>query len=200
MDVPTVQTASTVPAQTTYHARRGLIIMASVVLFFICCGFIPLLVSTLVNLPTTSATSTLWGPLVSAVLLACIVAAFVIGYVAILRMRIVTSAEGIAFYCLLYHLTTTWKNIAGISERINRQGRRYKVLELGQRAETFAANRWLGFITSSLNRPGSYIPLDYFITLGKEDSSRLLAEIKSHAGEREAEKATKKKKSRGKNS
>ena len=198
MDVPTVQTASTVPAQTTYHARRGLIIMASVVLFFICCGFVPLLVSSLVGLPTASAASTLWGSIVSDVLLACIVAAFVIGYVAILRMRIVTSAEGIAFYCLLYHLSTTWKNIAGISERINRQGRRYKVLELRQPAETFAANRWLGFINFSLNPRGSYIPIDYFITLGKEDSSRLLAEINSHTAERETEAPATKKKSKRK--
>ena len=89
-------------------------------------------------------------------------------------MRIVTSAEGIAFYCLLYHLSTTWKNIAGISERINRQGRRYKVLELRQPAETFAANRWLGFINFSLNPRGSYIPIDYFITLGKPDPKEQL--------------------------
>jgi len=196
VDVPTVQTASTVPAQTTYHARRGLIIMASVVLFFICGGFVPLLVSGLVGLPKASTATTLWGSIVSAVLLACIVATFVIAYIAVLRMRIVTSAEGIAFYCLLYQLSTTWNNIAGISERINRQGRRYKVLELHQQAETFAVNRWLGFIASLLNRPGSYIPIDYFITLGKEDSSRLLAEINSHIAEREA--ATKKKKSKNK--
>ncbi len=196
MDVPTVQTASTVPAHTTYHARRGLIIMASVVLFFICGGFVPLLVSSLLSLPSASAASTLLGSIVSDVLLTCIVAAFVIAYVAILRMRIVTSAGDIAFYCLLYRLSTTWKNIAGMSERINRQGRRYKVLELRQPAETFAANRWLGFITSLLNRPGSYIPIDYFITLGKEDSSRLLAEVNSHIAEREA--ATKKKKGKNK--
>lgn len=198
MDVPTVQTTSAVPAQTTYHARRGLIIMASVVLFFICGGFVPLLVSSLLGLPSASAASTLGGSIVSDVLLACIVAVFVIGYVAVLRMRIVTSAEGIAFYCLLYHLSTTWKNIAGISERINRQGRRYKVLELRQPAETFGANRWLGFINFSLNQRGSYIPIDYFITLGKEDSSRLLAEINAHMQPQVDAIPSKKKKSRGK--
>lgn len=180
MDVPT---APHVSAQTTYHPRRGLIVVASVVVLFICLGFVPLLVSTLLGLPSTPS-STRGGTIVSVVLLACILAVFVTGYIAILRMRIVTSAEGIAFYCLPYHLSTSWNNIAGIGERVNRQGRRFKVLELRQQAETFAPNRWLGFITAWLNRPGTYIPLDYFVTQGKEDSSRLLEEINGHAPER----------------
>jgi hypothetical protein len=189
MDVPT---APQVTAQTIYHPRRGLIIMASVVLFFICLGFVPLLVSTLLGLPSTPS-STRGGTIISAILLACILAVFVFGYIAILRMRIVTSAEGIAFYCLPYHLSTSWQNIGAIGERVNRQGRRFKVLELRQQAETFASNRWFGFISTWLNRPGTYIPLDYFVTQGKEDSSRLLDEVNGHA---EQATTTKKKKAK----
>jgi|SRR5579864_6584464 len=203
MDVPSIPTASPAPATQslpphgTYHARRGLIVMGSLVLLLVCFGFVPLLVETLPGLASAPSASTLVGEIISIVLLTLIVAAFVVGYIALLRMRIVTSDESIAFYCPPYHLSTSWKNVASISERVNRRGGRYKVLELRQRAEIFVPNRWLGFITNWLNRPGTHIPIDYFVTLGKEDQSRLMAEINANM-QQQAETKAGKKKSKGK--
>ena len=204
MDVPTSPTASTAPstpiapAHGTYHARRGLIVMGSLVLFLACFGFVPLLAETLPGLASAQSPSTLVGEIISIVLLTLIVAAFVAGYIALLRMRIVTSDESIAFYCPPYRLSTSWRNVASIGERVNRRGGRYKVLELRQRAETFVPNRWLGFITNWLNQPGTHIPIDYFVTLGKEDQSRLMAEIQVNMQQQAAAAPNKKKKGKGK--
>jgi hypothetical protein len=203
MDVPTPPAASTtpaapaVPAHSTYHARRGLIVMGTVVLLIAGFGFISLLWESLPGLASAPASSTLVGEIVSIVLLILIVAIFVAGYIALLRMRIITSDDGIAFYCPPYHLWTSWKNVASIGERVNRRGGRYKVLELQRSAETFIPNRWLGFITRWMSQPGTYIPIDYFITLGKEDRSRLMAEIKANM-QPQAEASASKKKGKGK--
>ncbi len=206
MDVPTSPTASPAPstpitpAHGIYHVRRGMIVMACLVLFIVGFGFIPLLAESLPGLASAQSTSALWGQIISITLLTLIVAVFVIGFIAILRMRIVTSDEGIAYYCLPYHLFTSWTNVANISEHVNSRGGRRKVLELRRSAETFAPNRLLGFFTAWLNQPDTYIPIDYFITLGKEDRSRLMAEINAHM-QRQAEAASSKagkKKGKGK--
>jgi hypothetical protein len=203
MDVPTPPAASitpavpATPAHGIYHARRGLIVMGSVVVLLAGFGFVTLVLETLPGLAAAQSTSMLVGEIVSVVLLILIVAAFVAGYIALLRMRIVTSDEGIAFYCLPYHLWTSWRNVASIGERVNRRGGSYRVLELRRSAETFAPNRWLGFTARWLSQPGTYIPIDYFITRGKEDRSRLMAEIKANM-QPQAEASASRKKGKGK--
>jgi hypothetical protein len=190
--------APVIPAHGTYHARRGLIVMGAVVVLLAGFGFASLVLETLPGLAVAQSTSMLVGGIVSVVLLILIVAAFVAGYIALLRMRIVTSDEGIAFYCLPYHLWTSWKNVAGIEERVNRRGGSYRVLELCRSAETFAPNRWLGFTARWLSEPGTYIPIDYFITRGKEDRSRLMAEIRANMQQAEQPASASRKKGKGK--
>lgn len=168
------------PTQHVYRVRAGLRAGLAFGLLLICTSFALLFINSVAGLLAANSTGKAAGGIISIILLAAILVTFVVGYVALLRMRIVISPAGIAYSTLAYRLFAPWEQVAGVIDKVDGRGRQMKVLELRQPADEFDSNWLLGIVRLWAASPDSAISLQLFLTQGKEQASGLLGDISQH--------------------
>ncbi len=168
------------PTQHVYRVRSGLRVGLAFGLLLICTSFVLLFINAVTGLSAADSTGKAIGGIISIILLAAILVAFIVGYIGLLRMRIVISPAGVAYSTLAYHLFAPWEQVAGVRDRVDGRGRQTKVLELRQPAEEFESNWLLGIVRLWAASPDSAISLQLFLTQGKGQASGLLEDISKH--------------------